>query len=225
MYPSNLESLISQGKLKLIEVSKLSVDDKILSFEPETKQENNLKERLVSAIKMGQKDFYKPYCDPAFTDDEEILYDLKKKPATGKPFEWWKEQADRLGGRIMSKSEYIAFLGVLIKSLVESGLKVNDAWNLIANDVKELFDSSGVKKTAINVIEDTGSRGDVCGFYDLSNTYKILKEDESYGTGGFLIASGKFFGIERNYPVAELGKCYEVNYKFQDAIGAIVFDP
>ncbi len=219
-----LEQLISQSKVKLIEVSKLSVDDKALKFEPTTMREAIFKERLENAITNGLNDFYKTVCDPTFIDEEQISYELGCDPAIGRPFAWWEEQAKKLGGHIATRSEYIAFLGVILKQLVESGLKIETAWNLICDDVKELFDSTGVKKNAVNVIEKTGSRGEVCGFYDLSNTYKLLKEDDEAGTGGFLLGSGKFFGIERNYSLSSLGKCYESNYKFQDAVGLIIFD-
>ena len=44
------------------------------------------------------------------------------------------ERASRLG----IKTEYIAFLGVLIKKLVDSGWKVDDAWDAVCNDSKKL---------------------------------------------------------------------------------------
>ena len=49
--------------------------------------------------------------------------------------------------------------------------------------------------------EYTGSR-EICGFFDLANTYKILAKDEE--AGGFWLAGG-FFNLDGNDdPLADL---------------------
>lgn len=54
--------------------------------------------------------------------------------------------------------------------------------------------------------EVTSSR-EICGFFDLANTYKILAEDD--GTDGFWIAGGFFNTYSYNHPLSDLVKNYD----------------
>lgn len=164
-----------------VEASKLSLDDEFMNYQPRTKKEQKLKEMIETLIQEGLKDFWRPKYDPSFNEEGTgICYKPGNKPAVGKPYEWnakaAKEFKPECRSRLGTKSEYIAFLAVLIKKLVASGWKISDAWDAVCNDSKKL----GHYKTSENAkqgFEDTGSR-EICGFFDLANTYKILAEDE-----------------------------------------------
>lgn len=221
---TELEKLISEGKVVLIEASKLSLDDEFMKYRPKTDEEKAFKKLLSEVIKSGVKDFYRPVLDPSFNseairsglmdfyrtdldqlfndDNSSICYEFGRRPAVGKTYRWWEEKAREFNSnsRVGTRYEYTAFLGILIKKLVESGWSVSEAWNAVCTDSKELghyWNSDNAKYD----FEDTGLR-EVCGFYDLANTYKILAEDKE---GGYLwLAGGSFSNISSNYSLANL---------------------
>lgn len=188
----------------LCEASKLSLDDEFMKHTPCSENERKLKKLLEKAIKSGLKDFYRPVYDPSFDKDGNICYVADAKPAVGKSYNWWKENAKRFcperGSRLGTKKEYIAFLGILIKKLSESGWNIAEAWNAVCNDSKELghyWNSSNAK----HEFESTGSRK-ICVFYDLANTFKILSEDEE--AGGYWLAGGYYNNFSNGNPLADL---------------------
>ena len=125
------------------------------------------------------------------------------------------ERHSRLG----TKSEYVAFLGVLIKKLVEDcKWSVAKAWHAVCNNSKELGhygNSEGAKPS----FEDTGMR-EICGFFDLANTYKILAEDDSIG--GFWLAGGRYSSNSNNRPLADLVQDSSRNVNCNNSVGWFV---
>ena len=197
-----------QDAFVLVEASKLSLDDMFMKYEPKTRSEMKFKEQLTEAIKKGVKDFWRPKYDPSFNEEKNgICYVEGVKPAVGKSYNWWHKAATAYcperHSRLGTKSEYVAFLGVLIKKLVENGWKVGEAWRAVCCDSEELghyCNSTNAKHT----FEDTGSR-EICGFFDLANTYKILAEDEK--AGGFWLAGGHYNCHGDYHPLADLVRC------------------
>lgn len=186
----------------LVEASKLSLKDVFMSHKPKTEAEKKFKATLTEVIKAGIEDFYRPVIDPSFADKEKtkIHYMAGEKPAVGKSYNWWKETVKDSKWCFGTKAQYVAFLGVLIKMLVSKGWTVGEAWDAVCNDSKKLghyWNSDNAKRQ----FEDTGSR-EICGFFDLANTYKILAEDEE--VGGFWLAGGSYNGNGDNVPLAGL---------------------
>ena len=165
------------------------------------------KKLLTNAIKSGLKDFYRPKLDPSFEDSkhDDICYSAGNKPAVGKSYNWWSKTAKAFcperNSRLGTKTEYIVFLGVLIKRLVDEGWKVAGAWYAVCNYSEDLGHYWNSKNSK-HEFEDTGSR-EICGFFDLANTYKILAEDEE--AGGLWLAGGNFKGNSYDIPLADLG--------------------
>lgn len=186
------------GIFKRVPASELRLDDAFMKYKPKTKAEHTFKGLVETAIKNGLKDFWRPVYDPSFDDNSRICYEPGKKPAVDKIYNWWKENAEKYaperGSRLGTKSEYIAFLAVLIKDLVGSGWKVSDAWRAVCYDSKKFvhyWNSEGTKHD----FETTGSR-DICGWYDLVNTQKVLAEDKE--NGGFWLATSR---VANNYNI------------------------
>ena len=209
----------------LIEASKLSLEDLFMQYEPKTNKEQEFKELLTAVIKKGVKDFYRPSIDPSFNKDETgICYVKGRKPAVGKSYNWWykaaKEYDTARRSRLGTKSEYIAFLGVLIKRLVERGWSIEDAWYAVCCDSKKLghyYNSVRAKYS----IETTGSR-EVCGFFDLGNTFKILAEYEE--AGGFWLAGGGYVDDSDYYPLAVLYRNNGRYYNGKYSVGWLVLE-
>lgn len=192
---------------KLVEAEKLSVDDAFMSHQPTTLREKATKKLILAAITKGVKNFYCARVAPSFADDGEgIRFEVGKMPALGKSYNWWQEAArnydpannSRLGIRI----EYGAFLGVLIKELMEEGLSMEEAWSWVCNDSSRLghYKSS---KNASDDFELTGSR-EICGICDLGNTYKLLAEECPGNLEGFWVVGGRYCDVGTSYPIADI---------------------
>lgn len=207
-----------------VPASELRLDDEFLKYQPKTKKEKEFKEQVEKAIKSGLKDFYRPKCDPSLSEEGSICYVPGKKPVVGKSYNWWekvaKEFCPERNSRLGTKYDYIAFVAVLIKELIASGKSIEWAWNAVYNDSKELGHYWNSKDAKHN-FETTGSR-EICGFYDLANTGKILEEDEN-GIG-FWIAGAHYHCFSDCYPLAGLGHVYGRNNEGHFCCGWIVFD-
>lgn len=211
----------------LIEASKLSLDDTFMQYQPVTRKGQNLKNSLVDLINSNPKDFYRPVIDPSFTENEEIVYVPGSKPAMSKTYMWWEEKAKEFwperGSRLGTKSEYLAFLGVLIKKLVEKGVEARRAWDMVCNNSLELGNYKVVSYENGPDIEVTGSR-EVCGFFDLSNLFKILSEEKEVDENGLWIASGCCTEESNVFPLAAIDHFVGRYFNLFFGTGWIVFD-
>ena len=230
-----LEIKITQGTFKRVEVSRLSKSDEFMQYEPVTEKERLFKGRLEAAIEKGLRDFYLPIYDASFDSEGKIVFEAGNEPAFLRTFKWWKAAAVEIGGRLATRSEYIAFLGVVLKTLVAEGKDVAEAWNIICNPEKQgeegkenakepvvyVYEEEDEnltpeernikflkKQGLLKYIKNTGIN-EMAGFFDFKNTYKLVLEDEEVGTGGFLIAGGISTGRGTNFAIADLGKCFD----------------
>ena len=177
-----------------IKASELSLNDEFMQYQPKIEIEKKFKYLLKEVIKEGIADFWRPRMDPSI-EQGKICFKLGMEPAVGKSCQWWRDNAKKFNpkrnSRLGTKSQYIAFLGVLIKTLVAEGWNIDEAWYAVCNDSKEL----GHYKNSENAkyeFEPTGSRV-IAGFYDLANTNKILEEDEEDKTSYcVLFANGEY---------------------------------
>lgn len=226
---TNIEINVS-GKTEdifvLVEASKLSLSDKFMKYKPKTAEERNFKELLTKAIKRGLSDFYRPKYDPSFRNEDspEIEFVAGKRPAVGHSYNWWEKTAKEFKperhSRLGTKFEYVAFLGVLIKKLVDNGWTIEKAWDAVCNDSKELGHYWN-SENAQHCFENTGSR-EICGFCDLANTFKILAEDEE--ACGFWLAGGFYFHDSSFYPLADLEHNGNQGNDYDNSVGWLVLE-
>lgn len=206
-----------------VEASGLSLTDEFMQYEGESRKEKRLKNLLVEVINKGVDDFYRPKFDPSLTEKDRIRFAPGRKPALGKSYFWWRlaskmvcyERNSRLG----TMSQYIAFLGVLIKKLVENGMEVSKAWQAVCCDSINLgnyYNSNGSYG-----MSTTGTH-EVCGFYDLANVRKILANDRE--DGPFWKAGGYFACNSKKFTLAEFEEHFGVSELQDNAVGWIVFD-
>lgn len=199
---SQLEKEHDDDVFVLVEASQLSLDDEFMTHKPTTYKEEKLKDLLTEAIKKGLKDFYRPVLDPSFNEDGGICYIQGRKPAVNKSYNWWKETAIKFMpercSRLGTKTEYVAFLGVLLKKLVKSGWSKAKAWDAVCNDSKEL----GHYDNSENATLDFTGSGEIVGYFDLANTYKKMSED--IDTGCFWLVGGYYYDDSRLAPLAAL---------------------
>lgn len=207
----------------LIEASKLSLNDDFMKYKPITFQGKKFKESVESAICSGLKDFYCSKYDPSLDDNGNICYVPNKKPATGFSYQWWKDKAKTFMPErescLGSERHRVALLAVLLKKLVEDGYSNKHAWSSICNDSIEMghyWNSKNAKRK----LELTGSR-EICGFYDLANTGKILKgEDDTY----YLTAGGNYVDISYDKPLTNfrIGRIQNISINY--GVGWIILN-
>lgn len=197
--------VVSEDNFILVEAEMLSLKDEFMQYEPQTKNESDTKELIKEAIDKKVNNFYCPMFAPSFTDDgKNICFVADNIPITCKSYKWWTKVArkykpecnSRIGTRLM----YGAFLGFLMKSLVEFGKSITWVWNAVCNDSRELGHYGNSENAKLD-LERTGLRG-IYVFYDLGNTFKFLAEDEE--NGGFWLAGGCYCGNSNKHPIAKL---------------------
>jgi len=210
----------------LIEASKLSMDDELMQHEPNSREEIWLKRRLKVAIMSGVADFWRPRMDPTLDEEGNICFKAGKKPVVDKGYNWWSVNAKKYCPERHSKlgtwKQYIAFIGVLIKTLIAEGWTMDEAWNAVCNDSNKLghyWDDEHPQDTKRG-FEPTGSRA-VAGFFDLANTHKILEKTEDYG-GVYWLASGCYVYDSYGKPIASLSRDDDFERPNEYAVGWIV---
>ena len=210
----------------LVEASKLSLDDEFMNHKPTTESEEIFKEMIKTVIQKGIKDFYRPKYDPSFNEERTgVTFKAGEMPARGKYYNWWENEAKKFmparQSRLGTKLEYVAFLGVLIKKLVEDEKwSVAKAWNAVCNNSKELghyWNSENAKHD----FEDTGMR-EICGFFDLANIFKLLAEDEDDYIGDFWVAGGYYSRDSSDFPLANIERYGNRNFGNLNFVGWFV---
>lgn len=194
-YLKSKEEELFEELFPIVEASKLSLLDAFLSYTPETKNQENFYNEVVEIIKSKITDFRVPIYDPSFEKDGldmKIIFLPDAIPATNISPDAWRYLALKIAphksSRLGSRKQYVAFLAVLIKTLInENNYSVSEAWEMVCDDSRALghYHNSWSAK---HHIEPTGCRK-VIYWYDLANTSKILFDDEK---GKFLLAAGNF---------------------------------
>lgn len=235
---TKVANIVSNAKLPtyledvfiLIEASKLRLEDDFMTYQPKENEiyVKDFKRLLTAIIQRGiVKDYYRPKFDPSWASYryDEIYYMPGEPPAVGKSYNVWVEMARKFcpecNSRLMKKSEYIVFLGWLIKKLVENGWSKEKAWNAVCTDSKELghyWNSENAKHD----FETTKSREILGLLYDLGNTLKLLADDDE-GANKFWVAGGYFNNCSNRSPLADLGYCSNFNYNYNYGVGLLAF--
>ena len=221
-----MKDAIDEKMLVPIEASKLSLNDDFMKHLPRDEFEKKLKEKITEVINRGAKDFYRPKVDPSFSKDGKgIRYILGGEPAVGKSYTWWENSARALcperNSRLGTEAEYIAFLGVLMKSMLESGKHIEWVWTVVCLNSKMIGHYSNSENFK-HRLEHTGSRPLCKVFYDLANTHKILAIDES--THLFTQVSGAYINFGEDNPIFSSFLNYNVRENLNNAVGWIVMD-
>lgn len=206
----------------IAKASTLSLEDEFLKYEPKNNRQTRFKNALISAIESGLSDFRAQRMDACFDKEGNICFKAGMKPAIGKSPNWWNENAERFmpekGSRLGTTKERIAFLGLLIKYLIEEkGYTVSNAWKAVCDLSKDLghyLDSENAK----HYYEETGSR-QVGEWYDLANMCKITVDDEA---GGFSFVGGFYDCNSYFYPLSDVCSIDDPDDECYDRVGWLV---
>ena len=101
----------------------------------------------------------------------------------------------------------------------EEKYKVKDAWKAVcvnSKDIGHYHDSKNPKRD----FERTGSRK-VGKWYDLGNTYKIVKR---HGALGFVRFGGDYNDVGSFSPLASVYTIDDSNYRYKYSVGELVLD-
>ena len=177
----------------IVHAGALSLDDVIFKHKPQTINQAFFKKRFEIAYNMGLYNFRAQAMDPSLDENDNIIFKAGEKPAIGKPAIWWdielKHFFPQKSSRLGSTNERVAFLGVLMKELVENyNYSISDAWYAICDQSREICNCADTIKGNVH-IETTGSRK-LGKWADLGNEYKITKNMKNgYSLEGCLYQS------------------------------------
>lgn len=224
---SNANSNSANQNYIIVDVENLSLDDEFTKFQTQTTYEKSFRGELFTVIKKNKlKNFCKPIYDPSISGNQGIAFASNMDPALGMSFKQWFEIARTINpsknSRIGSRDEYIAFLGFLIKKMVEAGVPIEKAWNSVCDDSSNI----GVYASEVsfqNVLRKTGSKG-ICGFYDLANTQKVLLSDLSYAANYYWKAGGTYKDQGSRKPLVTFEFYTDSITPLTDSVGWIIWD-
>ena len=192
--------------IEKVEASELTMDMPLMKHIPQNDEETAEMNFLIKAIHNNELyDFMRPKMDPAFTSDGlGIEFIAGKNPATGYFFNWWTNFLNKYPEfRIGQEKEYRAFLAVLIKRMIESGISVEEAWKLVYRDSKTIGHCYNEPNRKLYGVEPIGSRI-VCGYCDLLNVMKLVAENDTEEQGGCWIAGGSYNDYGEHNPVGHM---------------------
>ena len=197
---------LSDERLHLVDTTTENFYKNVLEFKSKNPNIKAFCKAIQEVQEVGVKPFYRPVLDPSI-ENGKVIYEKGKEPAIGILYTDWLKFVKRMNSvegkrwKIGSEYQYYAFLVELINQLVESGWKIKDAMNAVIIDSRALGNYSDPKSSIKETREKTGSR-EICGYYDLANTFKILsctnRPDIAWYAGG---AIGFF---SDSYPLAYL---------------------
>lgn len=222
----DVEIKVNGSYFVLIDAENLSLDDEFMKYEPKTKNESKAKELISEAICSGVKNFYQSKCVPSFAErNENIRFSPGKNPAVGETYTWWKEIAKeyypKRNSRLGTILQYSAFLGVLIKRLVQEGNSVEWSWHVVCNNSFELEEYWNHKNEK-GIFISSSSRY-IGGFFVAFNPRKrhaILAEDVVSSCG---YSAAIFYDFD-DWAIGEIRRGANSDGRIGDGVGWIVLD-
>lgn len=218
---SNLDKMFP-----IIKASTLSIKDHFLHYEPHTSAHARLRDSVIQGIMEGLQDFRYPIMDPSIDKDGNLFYQAGHWPAVYRSAKFWDEKFQKFmpekNSRMATLLQRDVFLVFLIKYLVEEkNYTVAAAWEAVNYNSKHIGHYIN-SKDAKYMFEKTGSRP-VGEFYDLANTVKFVKYDNS--ESGYGIMGGDFRETSGNFPLSCIRVVYNSDFEYEHGVGIMVMDP
>lgn len=187
----------------IVPASTITTNSSILQYKPQNMAQAQLKVDLQRIAKMGMPDFRAQAMDPYINAKGEVCYEEYCNAEIKKSAKDWDKELKnflpQMNSRMGTKLQYSAFLGLLIKQLVEERqYNLKRAWYEVCNDSSKIANcwDSPRYTTKYGVKEPSGSRK-IGKWYDLGNTRKIVIAEQNmqykyyscgsnYATEGFI---------------------------------------
>lgn len=220
----NLEiTSLSDERLVMVNPMEAGFYDNVLNFKSENDDIQKFVEAVCEVQEVGVEPFYRPVMDPSL-EGEKIVYVKGRKPAVGHSYNWWVKAVNAMPAvegkkwQIGTQYQYYAFLVQLNNSLVEDGWSLEKSIKTVVLNSKEL----GHYWNSLNVLNDetTGNK-EVCGFFDLTNTCKLLSCTNEE-VGGFWVAGGYCFFDSYYFPLADLYHYFDVDRDYSNSVAWLV---
>ena len=209
---------------QVVRVSSLSLTNKFMAYEPENATEEWIKMNIIEAINTKLPDFRTSIYAPSVDRNGNIAFVKGARPAVGYHANWWYDRIKVLisgmNPRLGNKLQYAAYMGILIRTLVEEeGYSVRDAWKAICDDSRVLIVDDGTER-AKGVFKNTGVK-QIGKWCDLTICYKLLKRDIA---PGLLLAGGSEIYKDSKFCLADFIMVFAFNGNFTNATAWIVTD-
>lgn len=197
-----------------------------LNHQPTTRRQKETLNLYLDAKAKGRLHTFTCMTIDTSVKDGKLVYQKGLPIKTGFSQKQWekmlKEYNPSRNSRQMTRTEHACRNLFLIQRLVESGYEIKEAWEAVCDDSRKIghYRNSDNHK---NDFEPTGSR-EVCGFCDLGNAWKFIAEDSWDEAGGFWAAGGGYYSNGYDFPVADLGHCYDVDFDYRSGVGMLALD-
>jgi len=183
MSKTTAEIEVNGASLVLIEASKLNMNDAFMQYNPKTREEKRFKIMVTLLILRKVKDFwaFKQY---PFSNDTGNGISFKRNgsfpvASCAKWEQMAKKVLPEMESDLSTRSQFWALHAVLLKKLVEAGVKIEKAWRMVCIDHIELMEYLNTSEAKENPTLD-GIR-DVNLFYNLFAMSVIIKHEDQDG--------------------------------------------
>lgn len=206
-----------------VEASKLSMEDKFLDVVEEVAGRQFYND-LIDVIQNGISDFYVVRMNPSFDENGNICFKEKMPIAEGKSYNWWLENAKKfkpeLNSRLGKKSEYIAYIGVFLKTVIADNINdMNTIWKArlqcriqVGASIADIFKQFELKPAG---------HDSWFGFCDIRNAHKFLSADVDENV--FWTAHGSFLSDYTKGTRFPIGNSIVEDIKLGGCTGWMVF--
>ena len=218
--------IVYKDDVPLVFIDPTSEDffENVLGYVTESKDVQAFIEAIKEVKEEGVKPFWKPIYDPSL-DGKKVVFKAGNIPAVRYSYNFWKQKAEEMSTTLGQKwsvgteYQYYTFLVWLVNRLEKKGLTIKEALNAIVLNSEELGHYCN-SKFAQNDFENTGKR-EVCGVYDLANTFKMLSCTNKPDVG-FWMAGGFFKEYSCNNSLANLSYSHNVDFIYGSGVGWLV---
>ena len=195
----------------------------ILTHNPITWNQKRVMEMIRKCIELELPAFRVPCMDPS-EENGKILFEYGNMPAIGHLVYWYeqkfKEYMPPKNSRMGNRMERAAFLGIIIKYLVErKKYNLEDAWKEVCDDSLHLGHYLDYNNPKMDY-EPTACRK-VGYFYDLANVTKIIKDEYGY----YLVGGGISHTSDLAPMAREIELISPMINQYNGSVGWMVMDP
>lgn len=202
----------------IVDIEAVSLSDNFMAYNPTTSNQTRVRRDIRTAKKNHMKNFRRATLIPSFQEDgKSICYEENGRPAVGRTPKWWSNALEKFDSEKNSRMgnilEYDAFLGTVIKRLVEKeNYSVEKAWEIVCDS---RINSWNIEKSKV------GGKKPLGKVYDQENIRQIIR---GYQGTDFFIIGGLYEKGSMVSPIATIEEVESPASYYVKTTGWLVLD-
>ena len=202
----------------IVDIESVSITDSFMAYNPTTPNQTRVRRDIRTAKRKQMKNFRRAELIPSFQEDgRSICYEVDGRPAVGRTPKWWRDILEKFDSEKNSRMgnilEYDAFLGTVIKRLVEKeNYSVEKAWEIVCDSRINSWNLERSKSEGKEII------GKV---YDRENIRQIV---HGYQGTDFLLIGSLYEKGSMVSPIATIEEVESPASYYEKATGWLVLD-